>query len=106
MHINRREVYSIFTIRPSVHPDPPASPLRFADGKAGLFLCTRAEWLKFVLIELQSYFVSFHIFEVKSAKAIDFLSNSVYSEHRKPNGFSHKAYEAHKAKDITGGLML
>ena len=87
VHINRREVYRIFTIRPSVHPDTPASPLRFAGGKAGLFLCTRAEWLKFVLIELQSHFVSFHIFEAKSAKAIDFLSNSVYSEHRKPNGF-------------------
>ena len=58
VHINRREVYRIFTIRPSVHPDTPASPLRFAGGKAGLFLCTRAEWLKFVLIELQSYFVN------------------------------------------------
>ena len=98
MHINRREVYSIFTIRPSVHPDTPASPLRFAGGKAGLFLCTRAEWLKFVLIELQSYFVSFHIFEVKSAKAIDFLSNSVYSEHRKPNVFPIRRMKRIKQK--------
>ena len=52
------------------------------------------------------YFVSFHNFDAKSAKNIDFQASSVYSEHRKPNGFSHKAYETHKAKDITGGFML
>lgn len=51
-------------------------------------------------------FVGFHNFDAKSAKNIDFQASSVYSEHRKPNGFSHKAYETHKAKDITGGFML
>jgi len=25
----------------------------------------------------------------------------VYLEHRKPNGFSHKAYEVHQAKSMT-----
>ena len=36
--------------------------------------------------------------EVKSAKAIDFLSNSVYSEHRKPNVFPIRRMKRIKQK--------
>ena len=111
VHINRREVYSTITIRPSVYSKRSASPPAFCRRKGRDIFLHKRRVIKThfnrasTMLSLK-YFVGFHNFDAKSAKNIDFQASSVYSEHRKPNGFSHKAYETHKAKDITGGFML